>query len=86
VDGYKMTLGGRWGKQVARGQALSHLFTTEDEVLAAVEKAILLFRDRGMAGERFADTVGRIGLAEAERLILSDELLARKDEILAKAL
>ncbi len=84
--GYRITLGGRWGKKVARGQALTHLFRTEDEVLDAVEKAILLFRDRGVAGERFADTVARIGLAEAERLILSDELLQRKDEILAKAL
>ncbi|MBQ3482919.1 MAG: 4Fe-4S binding protein [Clostridia bacterium] len=86
VDGYKMTLGGRWGKQVARGQALTHLFTAADEVLCAVEKAILLFRDKGVAGERFADTLARIGMEEAERLILSDELLLRKDEILAKAL
>ena len=81
-----MTLGGRWGKQVARGQALTHLFTAADEVLCAVEKAILLFRDKGVAGERFADTLARIGMEEAERLILSDELLLRKDEILAKAL
>ncbi|MBQ8342175.1 MAG: 4Fe-4S binding protein [Clostridia bacterium] len=84
--GYRMTVGGRWGKRVARGTPLSHLFKTEDEVLDAIEKAILLFRDKGLAGERFADTVARIGLAEAERLILSDELTARKDEILEKAL
>ena len=81
-----MTIGGRWGKRVAQGQALAHLFTTEEEVLSAVEKAILLFRDRGITGERFADTVARIGIEEAERLILSDELLCRKDEILAKVL
>ena len=86
IPGYRLTVGGRWGKQVARGQALSHLFTSEEEVLAAVEKAILLFRDKGVAGERFADTVARIGMEEAERLILSDELLQRKDEILEKAL
>ena len=86
IPGYRLTVGGRWGKQVAKGQALTHLFTSEEEVLAAVEKAILLFRDKGIAGERFADTVARIGLDEAERLILSDELLQRKDEILEKAL
>ncbi|MBQ8357433.1 MAG: 4Fe-4S binding protein [Clostridia bacterium] len=84
--GYRITLGGRWGKKVARGQALSHLFRTEEEILAAVEKAILLFRDKGVAGERFADTVSRIGLEEAERLILSDELIKRKAEILEKVL
>ena len=86
APGYRLTVGGRWGKQVARGQALSHLFTTEEEVLAAVENCILLFRDKGQPGERFADTVNRIGINEAERLILSDELTARKAEILEKIL
>ena len=84
--GYRVTLGGRWGKKVARGIALSHLFTSEEEVLALVEKAILLFRDQGVAGERFADTLARIGIENAEQILLSDELLNRKEEILAKAL
>lgn len=84
--GYRVTLGGRWGKKVARGVALSHLFTSEEEVLAAVEKAILLFRDQGLAGERFADTIARIGMDKVEQLLLCDELLNRKEEILAKAL
>ena len=61
-----------------------HRGSTEEEVLAAVEKAILLFRDKGQAGERFADTIARIGFEEADRLILSDELLQRKEEILAE--
>lgn len=86
LGGYRLAIGGRWGKQSAKGQLLSHIFTSEDEVLNAIEKCILLFREKGLAGERFADTVARIGLAEAERLILSDELLQRKDEILEKAL
>ena len=84
--GYRVTLGGRWGKKVARGVALSHLFTSEEEVLAVVEKAILLFRDQGTAGERFADTIARIGMEQVEQLLLCDELLNRKEEILAKAL
>ena len=86
VLGYRVTLGGRWGKKAARGVALSHLFTSEKEVLAAVEKAILLFRDQGLAGERFADTIARIGMDKVEQLLLCDELLKRKEEILAKAL
>ena len=84
--GYRLSLGGRWGKLAARGQFLQHLFESEEEVLAAVEKAILLFRDKGLAGERFADTVGRLGMEEVERLILSNELLERKAEILEKTL
>jgi dissimilatory sulfite reductase (desulfoviridin) alpha/beta subunit len=86
TPGYRVTLGGRWGKQVARGTALSRLFATEDEVIEVIEKIILFFRAEGQAGERLADTVARVGFENAERMILSDELLARKDEILEKAL
>ena len=35
---------------------------------------------------RRQELLARIGIEEAERLILSDELLCRKDEILAKVL
>ena len=47
-----------------------------------VEKAILLFREQGKTGERFADTIARIGFGEVERQLLSNELLERKQEIL----
>ena len=80
--GYRVIVGGRWGKAFAQGRALRALFTSEEEVLAAVEKAILLFRREGRTGERFADTIARISFEEAERLLLSDDLLRQKDEIL----
>ena len=32
-----------------------------EEVLEVVERAICLFRDEGITGERFADTVARLG-------------------------
>ncbi len=60
-DGYKITIGGRWGKKVAQGIPLTKLFTSEEEVLNVVEKAILLFKEEGIPGERFADTVNRLG-------------------------
>ena len=81
--GYRVYVGGRWGKQVARGRALSRICTSEAEVLDLVEKCILLFRDKGIAGERFADTIARIGFENAEELLFGEELLTRKDEILA---
>ena len=62
-NGFKVTVGGRWGKKVAQGQPLTKLFTTEEEVMAVVERAIHLFRDEGIAGERFADTINRLGFA-----------------------
>lgn len=82
VYGWKIYIGGRWGKKVAEGRMLNKLFTTEREVLDTIEKAILLFRSEGVSGERFADTINRIGFDRAEEMLLSDELLKRKNEIL----
>ena len=82
TTGYKIYIGGRWGKKVARGKALSKIFTSEEEMLDTVEKAILLFREQGKTGERFADTIARIGFEEVEKQLLSNEILERKQEIL----
>lgn len=84
TPGYKIYIGGRWGKKTAHGKPLSKIFTCEEEVLDVVEKAILLFREQGNGGERFADTISRIGFGEVERQLLSNELLERKQEILAE--
>lgn len=83
TSGFKVYVGGRWGKKVAQGRPLSKIFATEQEVLAVVEKAILLFREQGYAGERFSQTIDRIGFEKAEEMLLSDDILGRKDAILA---
>ena len=80
--GYKVYVGGRWGKKVAHGQLLDKFFTSKEEVLDVVEKAILLFRSEGQSGERFADTIQRIGFDRARELLLGSELLEKKAEIL----
>ncbi len=67
---YKITVGGKWGKKRAIGKPLSSLITSEDEVLAALERAVLLYRDEGIKGERFADTVERLGFDYVEKKIL----------------
>jgi dissimilatory sulfite reductase (desulfoviridin) alpha/beta subunit len=84
TPGWKVYVGGRWGKKVAHGRQIQKLFTDKQEVLDTLEKAILLFRDQGVAGERFADTIDRIGFDRAQELLLGDELFQRKTEILAK--
>lgn len=60
-EGYKILIGGRWGKKTACGRPLPRLFPTEEEVMTVIDRAILLFREEGIAGERFADTVARLG-------------------------
>lgn len=71
TDGYKVYLGGRWGKKTARGIPVNHLFTSEEEVLDFIEKTILFFKDNGENGERFADTVNRIGFENVEKALLN---------------
>ncbi len=82
VNGYKVYVGGRWGKKVATGQSLSKIFTSEEEVMDVVERAILLFRDEGITGERFADTIARLGLDYVEEKLTTGEV--NKEEILKK--
>ncbi len=72
TEGYKICIGGRWGKKTAVGKPLSKLFTEEEEVLRVVEKAILLFRDEGIKGERFADTIERLGFDYVEKKLIGE--------------
>ena len=44
-EGYKILIGGRWGKKTACGRPLPRLFTTEEEVMTVIDRAILLFRE-----------------------------------------
>lgn len=46
------------------------MFTTKDEAMDVIEKAILLFRERGLAGERFAVMIDRIGFETVEEALL----------------
>jgi dissimilatory sulfite reductase (desulfoviridin) alpha/beta subunit len=82
--GYKVYIGGRWGKKVSHGQPLGRIFTDKEEVLDIVEKAILLFREQGVTGERFSETISRIGFENVEAQLLGNELLERREEILAE--
>ncbi len=71
-EGYKILIGGRWGKKTACGRPLPRLFTTEEEVMTVIDRAILLFREEGITGERFADTVTRLGFAYVSGKLLGE--------------
>ena len=80
--GCRVYIGGRWGKKIAHGKALDKIFTDKEEVLQVIEKAILFFRDEGITGERFADTIDRLGFEYVQDKLMSDELLVRKEEVI----
>lgn len=82
TTGYKIYLGGRWGKNVAQGRAMSKVFTDKEEMFATVEKAILLYREQGKTGERFSQTIERLGFESVEKQLLANDLLERRQEII----
>ena len=65
--GYKIYIGGRWGKKVSMGKELGKIFTFKEEALDVIEKAILFFRDNGIKGECFAESIERIGFENVEK-------------------
>ncbi len=72
TEGYKVYIGGRWGKKTACGKPLGRIFESQEEVLCVIEKAICLFRDEGVKGERFADTIERLGFDYVEAKLLGE--------------
>ena len=64
------------------GKRLSRILSSEEEVIETVEKAILLFRDEGISGERFADTVNRLGLEYVENKLFNSKI--DKEAVLKK--
>lgn len=86
TTGYRVYIGGRWGKKVAHGKKLDKVFLSEEGVLSVLEKAILLFREQGKTGERFADTIDRLGFENVQAQLLSDDILARREEIVGAQL
>ena len=84
TEGYKVYIGGRWGKIVDRGQPLNKIFETKEEVLSVIEKTILFYKEQGIKGERLNDTIKRISFEKVEEQLLNNDLLIRKQEILGK--
>lgn len=82
TTGYKIYIGGRWGKNISHGKLLDKVFTSQEEVLKTVEKIILFYKEQGQPGERFAQTIARLGFDKVEAEILSDDILDRKQKIL----
>jgi len=81
--GFRIFIGGKWGKKTRRGSPLLKIFS-KNEMLAVIEKAILLFAREGKVGERFGETVDRLSIKKAEEMLMSDELLQSREKILKK--
>ena len=80
---YRIYVGGTWGKQTRMGSPLSRLVAFE-EIEPLLEKTMLWFKENAFEKERLGKAIDRIGFDRFEAVLLSDDLLARKAEILAQ--
>ena len=78
---YKIFIGGQWGKHRYLGYELSRLFERA-EVMDIIESSMLFFKKEGKTGERFRQTIDRVGIDTAEKIITSKKLLDQKEEII----
>jgi len=69
-QGYKIYVGGRWGKMAERGTVLKTIFFDQEEALSVMEKALILYKEQGIPGERFAETITRVGIENIEKQLL----------------
>ena len=67
--GYKITLGGHWGRTGAAGAPAPFVLESEDEVLSFIDRTLSFYRDNGQPGERFFKTLERIGFDAALKMI-----------------
>lgn len=71
IWGYAVYIGGQKGEERKKGYRLTRTFTTEESLFSVVERIILIYREEGLMGESFSQTMSRIGFQEIERRVLA---------------
>lgn len=70
--GYRILLGGIWGKRQRAGTPLPGVYSKE-EMLAILEKTLRLWKEQGTAGERFGLFLDRVGFSTFAEQLLDGE-------------
>jgi dissimilatory sulfite reductase (desulfoviridin) alpha/beta subunit len=71
-EGFKIFLGGKWGKSSKLGEPLEGIFS-KDDMMSIVEKCIFYYKENGNKKERFGDMIDRIGFEEVQKTLLETE-------------
>ena len=79
--GYRIFVGGIWGKRQRLGTMLDEIYTKE-EVFQMIERALLLYREQGQTGERFGMFIERIGVDNFVSQLKAGDVMERKQAIL----
>lgn len=81
----RIFVGGTWGKTQRMGTLLDSVYTF-DEIPAVIEKVMLWYKENGYVKERLGAVIDRLGKKSLMDSISTDDLINRKEEILAKPL
>ncbi|WP_050622551.1 4Fe-4S dicluster domain-containing protein [Clostridium phoceensis] len=79
--GYRIFVGGLWGKRQRLGTMVDEIYTKE-QVFEMVERALLLYREQGRTGERFGMFIERIGVDNFIGQLKAGDVMERKQAIL----
>lgn len=83
AHGVKIVIGGRWGREGRKASELPGIYSAID-AMDILEKTLLAYRHYGRPRERFGLMVERLGMDRMEELLLTDEVLRKKEQILAE--
>ena len=81
----RVFVGGTWGKTQRMGTLLSKTFSV-DEIPVVIEKVMLWYKENGYVKERLGAAIDRLGADVLETALSTNDLIDRKEEILAKPL
>ena len=79
---FAIFVGGTWGKHTRMGTRLNRFYERE-ELETVLEKMLLWFKENAYIKERLGAAIDRVGVDAFEQAIASDDLLTRKEAILA---
>jgi len=81
TTGYRIMVGGIWGKRQRLATVIDEIYTKE-QVLEMIERALLLYREQGQTGERFGVFIERIGTDNFVAQLKAGDVMERKQDIL----
>ena len=79
--GYRIMVGGIWGKRQRLGTVVDEIYTKK-QVFEMVARTLLLYREQGQTGERFGRFIERIGVDNFIAQLKAGDVMERKQDIL----
>lgn len=79
--GYRIMVGGIWGKRQRLATVIDEIYTKE-QLFEMLERALLLYREQGRTGERFGMYIERIGVENFISQLKAGDVMDRKQAIL----